>query len=1621
MRVADAANLKALNKDVLESSMKVEVMNKQAYDRLIVPSRKMKKGGKINKKAHIGMMEVKEACDEMVEGVLMPMLQMPLNKVFSKSRREYMMIQKGMEYREYTRRLMNKVRSEGVVYIDAHLATEHIAAKADAQQYFQGFQAGRQAHAGVPTKDGLQSTCRHVVFPQHANVSQCAASVVPRRQGTYGMPQSNTTPSIEASQSSAQDLSVPSPTQGGTDKQTLEKTNIEASFCNTSWGGCIAQEGSVINPAAMKSFSPHRLNNMEAPSSPTTPEAENGVVPRSPSLDASLADALDRLEISSSDSLLSSIANTRHLMEWKAEIERKEHQGAMPLHHQMNDLVASALRDQSEGPHLPSPLPRPAESGGSLHPGLEKTRNSLRDSTWGGSIANEAAVVQPVGGKSFSPRKAKNPVSLRIPQTEEAAEDTEREVQDTTPNHPISPDLVSALDKLEISSSDSILSSLANTRGRLVTDSEEESRVSSAEESIAEKSAPPPAKRKAAPPPIPILPAELVKLSMAPSDVLRSEHASSWQSQASRDLSLSIDSGRGSMEEESATLPPTPSLQDLPVSVSSSVHLGDASKETELGEAYRPEGEGERKKEEEILENEMEDDRRDFQTTTQDENTRPEGTDEAEDKVAASEEDIETQEQTKESEEHTEEDERPHTPFDDPLPSSLSSLEGSSQSSQQRIRVNLSSSLSPLGPEESGCDSPPERPTALDNMSVASSFAIPSGRVSAWEDSRIFTIENTREEIDAALRLSNKDDNQSEEEEKKEEEEDQRGNSDEEIHRGPLEGAQSDSSQPKLGLSRPLLAEQLKLLVDSPPERPVELDNMSVASSFAIPSGRVSAWEDSRIFTMGNAREEVDAALRQPMEEEEAERKEDPQIADVEEEPDDDGDDQATPREPTHPPNQPLLFEGAEIDVEQAPERPIELDNMSVASSFAIPSGRVSAWEDSRMFSSDDGGCWEEIDLALGKSIQKRPPVYGRADLPPEEQMVSNTVMAPLTRPLAASRPDFSVDSPPERPVELDNMSVASSFAIPSGRVSAWEDSRIFTMGNAREDIDAALRNSNSDRVVVRGRANTQPADQEEDGDATKRQLKTKVPSTLFANTPESFVDSPPERPTALDNMSVASSFAIPSGRVSAWEDSGIFTRQKQPDRRKAGDTTQMKFGNTELYSRGPKTLQPPSSPCPLLDPPERPSDLENMSVASSFSIPSGRVSTWESGDGESEDGVFTIEQAREEINRGLRKYMEDEDREKEREREAFAHTKNEDNRGPSDQKDLMDTQKLKVSTHTSESRIECSQSISSVLFFRDGLWYSFLSYKNGTTAKAPRKEASEKETNRAICEEVEKDFLTSFGASTSGGKDKGRGAAGKVENKPSQAQQSEGRSSDAREANEDGESFLLSENERKMKILHDAVDRARQAEVENRNKAESLRRAAQEAMMRGQMQNVYFDYDGGGFKIRTREEIEALSADFKKEQERQITSPSPHNNDHLRQGQWKMPFLPPEAPHRTWGGIPMPPKFKKGSEGKRQKKDKGQREEDEETYLEAAGLGFLGDLIAPYRPRPNFAPSALCARPPGKHIRRLDSIDRSCRSSVASSCTEVTEVALVEEEDEHMKACRDCGQAFVAFFLGDL
>uniref|UniRef100_A0A0G4FKL0 Uncharacterized protein n=1 Tax=Chromera velia CCMP2878 TaxID=1169474 RepID=A0A0G4FKL0_9ALVE len=133
MRVADAANLKAMNKDALESSMKVEVMNKQAYDRLIVPSRKMKKGGEINEKAHIGMMEVKEACDEMVEGVLMPMLQMPLDGVFLKFRREYMMMQKGMEYREYNRRLMNKVRSEGAAYIDAHLATEHIAARAGAQ------------------------------------------------------------------------------------------------------------------------------------------------------------------------------------------------------------------------------------------------------------------------------------------------------------------------------------------------------------------------------------------------------------------------------------------------------------------------------------------------------------------------------------------------------------------------------------------------------------------------------------------------------------------------------------------------------------------------------------------------------------------------------------------------------------------------------------------------------------------------------------------------------------------------------------------------------------------------------------------------------------------------------------------------------------------------------------------------------------------------------------------------------------------------------------------------------------------------------------------------------------------------------------------------------------------------------------------------------------------------------------------------------------------------------------------------------------------------------------------------------------------------------------------------
>uniref|UniRef100_A0A0G4F8S4 Uncharacterized protein n=1 Tax=Chromera velia CCMP2878 TaxID=1169474 RepID=A0A0G4F8S4_9ALVE len=133
MRVADAANLKAMNKDALESSMKVEVMNKKAYDRLIVPLRKMKKGGEINEKAHIGMMEVKEACDEMVEGVLMPMLQIPLDRVFSKSKKEYMMMQKGMEYREYNRRLTNKVRSEGAAYIDAHLATEYIAARAGAQ------------------------------------------------------------------------------------------------------------------------------------------------------------------------------------------------------------------------------------------------------------------------------------------------------------------------------------------------------------------------------------------------------------------------------------------------------------------------------------------------------------------------------------------------------------------------------------------------------------------------------------------------------------------------------------------------------------------------------------------------------------------------------------------------------------------------------------------------------------------------------------------------------------------------------------------------------------------------------------------------------------------------------------------------------------------------------------------------------------------------------------------------------------------------------------------------------------------------------------------------------------------------------------------------------------------------------------------------------------------------------------------------------------------------------------------------------------------------------------------------------------------------------------------------
>uniref|UniRef100_A0A0G4H0K5 Uncharacterized protein n=1 Tax=Chromera velia CCMP2878 TaxID=1169474 RepID=A0A0G4H0K5_9ALVE len=151
MRVADAANLKAMNKDALKSSMKVEVMNKQAYDRLIVPSRKMKKGGEINEKAHIGMMEVKEACDEIVEGVLMPMLQMPLDGVFLKSRREHIMMQKGIEYREYNRRLTNKVRSEGAAYIDAHLATEHIAARA-------GAGGGTDVDGPGVTKKGIPNT-----------------------------------------------------------------------------------------------------------------------------------------------------------------------------------------------------------------------------------------------------------------------------------------------------------------------------------------------------------------------------------------------------------------------------------------------------------------------------------------------------------------------------------------------------------------------------------------------------------------------------------------------------------------------------------------------------------------------------------------------------------------------------------------------------------------------------------------------------------------------------------------------------------------------------------------------------------------------------------------------------------------------------------------------------------------------------------------------------------------------------------------------------------------------------------------------------------------------------------------------------------------------------------------------------------------------------------------------------------------------------------------------------------------------------------------------------------------------------------------------------------------------
>eukprot|EP00820_Chromera_velia_P019509 Cvel_28336.t1-p1 / transcript=Cvel_28336.t1 / gene=Cvel_28336 / organism=Chromera_velia_CCMP2878 / gene_product=hypothetical protein / transcript_product=hypothetical protein / location=Cvel_scaffold3687:13616-14304(+) / protein_length=229 / sequence_SO=supercontig / SO=protein_coding / is_pseudo=false len=119
-----AAMLKRSKEDPQKEGVYIDAIERNKYLRLFMTSDRRKEGG-MNEMGRPGMIELKEGCDAIVQDLLLPYVDIPMEGVFSSLSREAQMAGVGgLKYPEYNRKVSLKVRHIAQDYLTGVRATD---------------------------------------------------------------------------------------------------------------------------------------------------------------------------------------------------------------------------------------------------------------------------------------------------------------------------------------------------------------------------------------------------------------------------------------------------------------------------------------------------------------------------------------------------------------------------------------------------------------------------------------------------------------------------------------------------------------------------------------------------------------------------------------------------------------------------------------------------------------------------------------------------------------------------------------------------------------------------------------------------------------------------------------------------------------------------------------------------------------------------------------------------------------------------------------------------------------------------------------------------------------------------------------------------------------------------------------------------------------------------------------------------------------------------------------------------------------------------------------------------------------------------------------------------------